>query len=66
MKLSNKAYDIMKYILLIVVPAVITLIIGLGKLYGFETELIVGTIALVSTFLGSCLKISTDNYNKGE
>jgi len=60
--MSNKVYDIMKYALLVVVPAIVTLIVGLGALYGFETDLIVGTITLIATFLGTCLKISSDNY----
>lgn len=62
--MSNKVYDRTKYALLVVVPAVITLIVGLGSLYNFETDLIVGTITLIATFLGQLLKISSDNYKK--
>lgn len=62
--MSNKVYDRTKYALLVVVPAVITLIVGLGALYNFETDLIVGTITLIATFLGQLLKISSDNYKK--
>lgn len=64
MQMTNKVYDILKYILLIVVPAVIALIEGLGLLYHFDTTLIIGTISLIATFLGSILKISSDNYSK--
>lgn len=65
MKMSNKVYDIMKYIALIVLPALGALYFGLAKIWGFPyaTE-IVGTIACVDTFLGAILKISTDQYNK--
>ena len=62
--MSNKVYDRTKYALLVVVPAVITLIVGLGALYNFDTDLIVGTITLIATFLGQLLKISSDNYKK--
>lgn len=67
MKLSNKAYDVMKYIAQIVLPAMATLYFALAKIWSFPyaTE-IVGTIAAVDTFLGAMLKISTDNYNKIE
>lgn len=62
--MSNKVYDRTKYALLVVVPAIITLIVGLGALYNFDTDLIVGTITLIATFLGQLLKISSDNYKK--
>ena len=65
MKLSNKAYDVMKYIALIVLPALGALYFALAKIWGFPyaTE-IVGTISAVVAFLGALLKISTDQYNK--
>ena len=65
MKMSNKVYDVLKYIAQIVLPAVGALYFGLAKIWNFPygTE-IVGTISLVDTFLGALLKISTDNYNK--
>lgn len=64
MKLSNTVYDIAKYILLVLVPAVEVLIATLGTIYGFDTEIIILTIAAFATFFGSALKISSDNYNK--
>ena len=65
MKLSNETYDILKYIALIVLPAVATLYAVVGKIWGlpFVTE-IPATIMAVDTFLGALLKISTDNYHK--
>lgn len=62
--LSNKVYDVAKYILLVFVPALIVLITTLGTIYGFDTEIIVLTISAIATFFGSLLKISSDNYNK--
>lgn len=65
MKMSNKLYDVMKYIAQIVLPALGGLYFALAKIWGFPygTE-IVGTISAVDAFLGALLKISTDQYNK--
>ncbi|HEL9635253.1 TPA: holin, partial [Streptococcus suis] len=62
--LTNKEYDLAKRIVTVVVPAVITLITGLGALYKFDTSVITGTIALFATFLGTVLGISSKNYHK--
>ena len=67
-KMENKVYDILKYIALIILPALGALYFALSKIWGdgifpYPTE-IVGTIAAVDTFLGAVLQISTDNYNK--
>lgn len=61
--MSNKTYDVLKYIAQIVLPAVGTLYFALAKIWGlpYGTE-IVGTITAVDTFLGALLKISTDAY----
>ena len=65
MKMSNKCYDILKYIALIVLPALGTLYFALAKIWSFPYGAeIVGTITAVDTFLGALLKISTDQYNQ--
>lgn len=65
--MSNKMYDILKYIAQIVLPAIATLYFALAGIWGFPYgEEIVGTITAVDTFLGVLLKISTDNYNKAK
>lgn len=65
MKLSNKAYDILKWITMIVLPACGTFYSALAGIWGFPYgEQVVGTIVAVATFLGVVLKISTNNYNK--
>ena len=65
MKMSNKVYDVLKYIAQIVLPALGALYFALAKIWNFPygTE-VVGTIAAVDTFLGALLKLSTDQYNK--
>lgn len=64
MKLSNEQYDVAKRIVTVVVPAAIALITGLGVLYKFDTSAITGTIALVATFAGTVLGVSSKNYQK--
>lgn len=66
MKLNNKAYAILKWGLIIFMPALITLIGTLGQIYTFDTEKIILTISAVSTFLGVITGISNYNYKKGE
>lgn len=64
MKLTNKAYDVLKYIALILLPALGTLYFALAKIWGFPYAAeIVGTISAIDAFLGALLKISTDKYN---
>lgn len=64
MLLSNKTYDILKWIAQIALPALGSLYFGLAQIWGFPFgEEIVGTIAVVDTFLGALLKISTEQYN---
>lgn len=64
MKLSNKMYDILKWVLMIFVPALITLIGTLGQIYKFDTEIVVLTISAIATFLGAITGISNYNYKK--
>ena len=67
MMMSNKVYDILKYIALVVLPALGTLYFALAKIWGFPYAAeIVGTISAVDAFLGAMLQISTDQYNKQE
>ena len=67
MKMSNKTYDVLKYIAQIILPALGALYFGLAKIWSFPyaTE-IVGTISVVDAFLGAILKISTDQYNAAD
>lgn len=65
--MSNKTYDILKYIAQIVLPALATLYFALAGIWGFPYgEQVVGTITAIDTFLGVVLGISTMNYNKKE
>lgn len=65
MQMSNRCYDILKYIAQIVLPALGTLYFALAKIWQFPFgSEIVGTITAVDAFLGALLKISTDQYNQ--
>ena len=66
MKMSNKVYDILKYITQIVIPALATLYFALAGIWGFPYgEQIVGTLPAIDTFLGVILGISSAQYKKG-
>lgn len=65
MKLSNKAYDVLKWIAMYFLPALGTLYFAVSQIWGFPYgEEVVGTITAIDTFLGVILKISTNQYNK--
>lgn len=63
--MSNKVYDILKWIAQIALPAVGALYFALADLWGlpYPTE-IVGTITAIDTFLGVILGISSSSYHK--
>lgn len=62
---TNSTYDVLKWIAQILLPALGALYFGLAGIWGFPYgEQIVGTIAVIDTFLGVILGISTANYNK--
>lgn len=65
--MSNKVYDILKWIAQIVLPAIGTLYFALAGIWGFPYgEQIVGTITAIDAFLGAILGISSVQYNKGK
>lgn len=66
MKLNDKLYDVLKWVCMIVSPALCTLLVTLTSLWGWAIpiEAIVGTITAVTTFIGVLIGISTYNYNK--
>lgn len=65
--LSNKTYDVLKWVAQIVLPALGALYFGLSRIWGLPFgEEIVGTITAIDAFLGALLGISTVQYNKEE
>ena len=65
MYISNKTYDILKWIAQYLLPATGTLYFALAGIWGFPYgEDVVGTITAVDTFLGVLLGISSTQYKK--
>ena len=66
MTVNNKVYNVLKWIALILLPAVSTLIMSLGDIWGIPCkDQICLTITAIDTFLGALRAISTAAY-KGE
>lgn len=62
--MSNKIYDKLKWVALVLLPAIGTLYFALSGIWGLPYgEQIVGTVTAVDTFLGIILGISTSAYN---
>ena len=65
--LPNKVYDILKYLTIIVLPAIGALYTGLAQIWELPyAAQIPATITVICTFLGAILCISTAQYNKGD
>lgn len=65
MKLPDKLYDILKWLVIIVLPACATLYAALASVWGWPfAEQVTTTITAVDTFLGAVLCISAANYHK--
>lgn len=63
--MTNRTYDILKFIALILLPALGTLYFALSGIWGLPFgEEVVGTLTAVDAFLGALLGISTAQYNK--
>ena len=65
--LPNKVYDILKYLTIIVLPAIGALYTGLSQIWDLPyAAQIPATITVICTFLGAILCISTAQYNKDQ
>lgn len=65
--MSNKTYDILKWIAQIFLPALGTLYFALAGIWDFPYgEEIVGTITAIDAFLGCLLGISSTLYNQNK
>lgn len=63
--MSNKIYDILKYIALVFYPAVVVLVGTILTALGNEnTEVILIIMTAIETFLGTILGISNVQYKK--
>ena len=65
MKLPDKLYDILKWVTMIVIPALATAYVGFAGIWSWPfADEIAKTAAVVCTLLGALLGISTAEYNK--
>lgn len=63
---NKKTYNVLKYISLIVIPALATLVTSIGTAIGkpAQAQVISVIITAIGTFLGSVVVISSNKYNK--
>lgn len=64
MKLSNQVYDILKYVVLIALPAVITFTNIVGVQLGYDMTTTIVIMTAFNTLLGTLIGISSVKYNK--
>ena len=61
--MSNKVYDVLKFIAQIVLPALATFYVTIASLWGLPyPEEISGTVMAIDTLLGTLLMISSNKY----
>lgn len=64
--ISNRTYDILKFVAQIVMPALGSLYFALSTIWGLPYgEQVVGTITAIDAFLGALLGISSAQWKKG-
>lgn len=65
MKLSNKAYDVLKWVGLIACPALAVFYSTVGPLWGWpQVDAVVTTINAIGVLIGALIGVSTSAYNK--
>lgn len=62
--LTEKAYEFGKWLVEVFLPALSAAYFGLASTWGLPAaEKVVGTLAVIATFLGVCLRISSKQYD---
>lgn len=63
MKMTDKIYDVLKFVCTILLPALSVLYVALSKLWGWPlADEIAGTLAAISVFIGAMIGISSNKY----
>lgn len=61
--LTDAFYAVAKKMVQVYIPAFASLYFGLGKIWGFPAVAeVVGSCAVIATFIGVCLGVSTSSY----
>jgi len=64
---TDAMYSFGKKFVQVYLPAISSLYFGLGNIWGFPAiEQVVGSCAVVATFIGVCLGISSKNFDASE
>ena len=65
MKIEDRVYDCLKWIVMIVLPALSTAYVGLAAVWGWPlADEVAKSCSVVCVLLGALLGISTAEYNK--
>lgn len=65
MKFSNSTYDVLKWVTMLALPALATLLTSLGVIWGIElAPQLADTVVAINAALAMCLGISSINYHK--
>lgn len=66
--LSDKWYDILKWVAIVALPAISSFIVVISKIWGWADlgSMIAQTVTAVATLLGALLCISHIQYKNGE
>ena len=67
MKISNKLYDVLKWIALICIPAIVTflsVVLGVLDVDPKTVNVVVTIISAVGTLIGTLIGVSSVNYKK--
>ena len=67
MKINDRVYDCLKWIVMIVLPALSTAYVGLAAVWGWPlADEVAKSCSVVCVLLGALLGISTAEYNKSK
>ena len=65
MKIPSPVYDVLKWVVMIVLPALSTAYVGLAAVWGWPlADEVAKSCSVVCVLLGALLGISTAEYNK--
>lgn len=67
MKLSNKTYDVLKWLVWVFLPALGVFLGILGQSFGWaNTDTVLTILTAFTAFLGTITGVSNKEFNKGE
>ena len=67
MKLSDKVYNVLKWVVLICIPAFTSAYVGFDSLFNWGYgDIVAKASAIICTLIGALIGISTAEYNKNK